>query len=85
MPNEWLRKCKSMKNAVLIGASLVEFGSRNGAVSKRKVIIISSVKCNAELLKKNEIEKNVTKAYKLLPTSLLENISLLVKYAFEML
>lgn len=47
----------------------------------RKVIIISSVKCTAELPRRMKIAKT-TKAYKLLPTSLLGNVELLVKYAF---
>lgn len=47
----------------------------------KKLIIISSVKCNAELPRRMKIAKT-TKAYKLLPTSLLGNMDSLVKYAF---
>jgi pimeloyl-ACP methyl ester carboxylesterase len=47
----------------------------------RKVIIISSVKSNIEFPTRLKITK-ATKAYKLLPTQLLSNVELLVKYAF---
>lgn len=47
----------------------------------KKIIIISSVKCNSELPRRMKIAKT-TKAYKLLPTSLLGSMDLLVKYAF---
>ena len=47
----------------------------------RKVIIISSVKSNTELPRRMKIAKT-TKAYKLIPTQLLENMESLVKYTF---
>ncbi len=50
-------------------------------VNPKKVIIISSVKSNVELPRRMKIAK-VTKAYKLIPTKLLENIELLAKFAF---
>ena len=45
------------------------------------VIIISSVKSNLELPHRMKIAKS-TKAYKLVPTSLLKNLDALTKYAF---
>ncbi len=71
------------ENAVLIGVSfggilvqeMVQF------LDLRKLIIISSVKSNAELPQRMKIAKT-TKAYKLLPTSLLKNLDALAKYAF---
>lgn len=50
-------------------------------VNPKKVIIVSSVKSNKELPRRMKIAKT-TKAYKILPTSLLENVESLVKYAF---
>ena len=47
----------------------------------KKVIIISSVKSNKELPRRMKIAKT-TKAYKLIPTKLFENIESLVKYTF---
>ncbi|SFB22830.1 hypothetical protein SAMN05660845_2150 [Flavobacterium swingsii] len=47
----------------------------------RKLIIISSVKSNKELPSRMKIAKT-TKAYKLIPTSLLSNVEALTKYAF---
>ena len=70
-------------NAVLIGVSfggifvqeMVQF------LNLRKLIIISSVKSNVELPRRMKIAKT-TKAYKLLPTGLLQDVEKLVKYAF---
>jgi esterase/lipase len=47
----------------------------------RKLIIVSSVKTNRELPRRMKIAKT-TKAYKLLPTGLLQDVEKLVKYAF---
>jgi pimeloyl-ACP methyl ester carboxylesterase len=47
----------------------------------RKLIIISSVKCNQEFPVHFKIAKT-TKAYKLIPTSLLLNIENLAKFSF---
>lgn len=71
------------ENAVLIGVSFGGILVQEMAqfLKTRKIIIISSVKCNAELPRRMKIAKT-TKAYKLLPTSLLGNINLLIKYAF---
>lgn len=47
----------------------------------KKVIIISSVKSNVELPRRMKVAK-LTKAYKLIPTKLFENIEGLDKFAF---
>ncbi|MBW4361314.1 alpha/beta hydrolase [Flavobacterium taihuense] len=68
---------------VLIGVSfggiLVQEMSRFIAV--RKVIIISSVKSNREFPRRIIIAKN-TKAYKLIPLSLVQNLESLAKFSF---
>jgi pimeloyl-ACP methyl ester carboxylesterase len=71
------------ENAVLIGVSFGGILVQEMAqfLKLRKLIIISSVKCNSELPRRMKIAKT-TKAYKLLPTSLLSNIESLIKYAF---
>lgn len=71
------------EDAVLIGVSfggiLVQEMAR--FLKLRKLIIISSVKTNAELPQAMKLAKK-TKAYKLLPTSLMSNLDALAKYAF---
>lgn len=71
------------KNAVLIGVSfggiLVQEMAR--FLQLKNLIIISSIKSNTELPQHMKIAK-VTKAYKILPTGLLENVEVLAKYAF---
>jgi hypothetical protein len=47
----------------------------------QKVIIISSVKSNTEFPRRFKVAKT-TKAYKLIPTTLFENIGMLVKFSF---
>ena len=71
------------ENAVLIGVSFggILVQEMKQFLNLRKVIIISSVKCNLELPRKMKLVKT-TKAYKLIPTSLLLNIENLSKYAF---
>lgn len=70
-------------NPVLIGVSfggiLVQEMSKHILV--KKTIIISSVKSRHELPKRMKLAK-VTKAYKLVPTKLFENVDALAKYAF---
>lgn len=70
-------------NAVLIGVSFggVLVQEMATFLNLRKLIIISSVKSNTELPRRMKILKT-TKAYKLLPTSLLQDVEKLVKYAF---
>ncbi|WP_269237310.1 alpha/beta hydrolase [Flavobacterium flavigenum] len=71
------------KNPVLIGVSfggiLVQEMARH--IEARKVIIISSVRCNAEFPRRMKIGKT-TKAYRLIPMKLILNIENLAKYSF---
>ncbi|PKB17649.1 alpha/beta hydrolase [Flavobacterium sp. 5] len=71
------------KNPVLIGVSfggiLVQEMARFIAV--RKVIIISSAKSNLEFPRRMVLAKS-TKAYKLIPISLVQNIESLAKFSF---
>lgn len=71
------------ENAVLVGVSFGGILVQEMAqfCNPHKVIIISSVKSNQELPRRMKIART-TKAYKLIPTSLLENVENLVKYAF---
>jgi hypothetical protein len=70
-------------NPVLVGVSfggiLVQEMAR--FVEARKVIIISSVKCNAEFPRRMKFAKT-TKAYKLIPMKLLMNVENLAKFSF---
>lgn len=70
-------------DAVLIGVSFGGILVQEMAhyLNLRKLIIISSVKSNTELPRKMKIAKK-TKAFKLLPTGLLQDVEKLVKYAF---
>ncbi len=78
-----LRISKKIKheNPVLIGVSfggiLVQEISKH--IKARKVIIISSVRSNAEFPRRMKIGKT-TKAYKLIPMKLILNIENLAKY-----
>ncbi|MEO8515602.1 MAG: alpha/beta hydrolase [Flavobacterium sp.] len=71
------------ENPVLIGVSFGGILVQEMAqfLKLHKLIIISSVKSNKELPLRMKIAKT-TKAYKLIPTSLLQNVESLVKYAF---
>lgn len=71
------------KDAVLIGVSFggVLVQEMAQFLNLRKLIIISSVKSNTELPRRMKIAKT-TKAYKLLPTSLVQDADKLMKYAF---
>ena len=71
------------KDAVLIGVSFggVLVQEMAQFLTLRKLIIISSVKSNVELPRRMKIAKT-TKAYKLIPTSLLQDADKLIKYAF---
>lgn len=68
---------------VLVGVSfggiLVQEMAR--IIKTRKVVVVSSVKHESELPKRMKIAKK-TKAYKLLPTGLVNNVDILAKYAF---
>ena len=71
------------KDSVLIGVSFGGILVQEMAqfLTLKKLIIVSSVKSNTELPRRMKLAKT-TKAYKLLPTSLLGNLELLIKYAF---
>ncbi len=71
------------EDVVLVGVSFggILVQEMAAFLKVRKLIIVSSVKCNKELPRRMKIAKT-TKAYKILPTSLLENVESLVKYAF---
>lgn len=71
------------KDVILIGVSFGGILVQEMAqfLQVKKIIIISSVKCTAELPRRIKIAKS-TKAYKLLPTGLLQDVEKLVKYAF---
>lgn len=71
------------ENPVLIGVSFggVLVQEMKSFLNPSKVIIISSVKSNLEFPRRFKMAKT-TKAYKLMPTKLLENIELLAKFSF---
>jgi pimeloyl-ACP methyl ester carboxylesterase len=70
-------------NSVLIGVSFggVMVQEMAKFLNLRKLIIISSVKSNHEVPLRMKIVKS-TKAYKLVPTSLLQNLEILRKFSF---
>lgn len=70
-------------NAVLVGVSFggVLVQEMAQFLNLKKLIIVSSVKCNAELPRRLKFAKT-TKAYKLLPTGLMQDVELLTKFAF---
>lgn len=71
------------ENPVLIGVSFGGILVQEMAdfISVRKIIIISSVKSNLEFPKRMTLAKS-TKAYKLIPISLVQNIESLAKFSF---
>lgn len=71
------------ENPVLIGVSFGGILVQEMAklIPTRKVIIISSVKSNTEFPSRLKMAR-ATKVYKILPTQLISNVELLVKYAF---
>lgn len=71
------------KNAVLIGVSFggILVQEMKLFTAPKKVIIISSVKSNTEFPRRFKIAKT-TKAFKLIPTKLFENLELLAKFTF---
>ncbi len=70
-------------DAVLVGVSFggVVVQEMAAFLNLKKLIIISSVKTNLELPLRMKIVKS-TKAYKLMPTALLQNIETLHKFTF---
>jgi len=90
IPNETLKEyAKRMaslvthENAVLVGVSFggVLVQEMAQFLKLRKVIIISSVKCNMEVPLRMKFAKS-TKAYKLVPTGLMKNVEVLSKFSF---
>ena len=79
------RVAKDIKhdNVILVGVSFggILVQEMKAFVNPKKVIIISSVKSNKELPRKMKVAKT-TKAYKLIPTQLFENIDMLTKFTF---
>ena len=79
------RMAKNIKHekVILVGVSFggILVQEMKPFVNPKKVIIISSVKSNVELPRRMKIAK-ATKAYKLVPTKLLENIEFFAKFAF---
>jgi len=71
------------ENPVLIGVSFggILVQEMANFIKVRKIIIISSVKSNLEFPRRMILAKN-TKAYKLLPIGLVENIESLAKFSF---
>lgn len=71
------------ENPILIGVSFggVLVQEMKQFLKPKKVIIISSVKSNTEFPRRFKVAKT-TKAYKLIPTKLFENIEMLVKFSF---
>lgn len=80
-----LHMCNKVKhdNVVLVGVSFGGILVQEMAkyINTKKIIIISSVKDKSEL-PKSMIFAKYTKAHKLLPTGLVNNVELLAKYAF---
>ncbi len=79
------RMCEKVKepNPVLLGVSFGGMLVQEMAkiIQVKKVIVVSSVKSKHELPKRMIFAK-YTKVHKLLPTSLVNNVELLAKYAF---
>ena len=71
------------ENAILVGVSFggILVQEMKPFVKPLKVIIISSVKSNLEYPRRFKIAKT-TKAYKLIPTQLLDNIDSLARFTF---
>ena len=71
------------ENVVLVGVSFggILVQEMKAFLQPKKVIIISSVKANTEFPRRFKIAKT-TKAYKLIPTQLFENIESLMKFSF---
>jgi pimeloyl-ACP methyl ester carboxylesterase len=79
------RMSKNVKheNAILVGVSFggILVQEMKQFLNPKKVIIISSIKSNTELPKWMKVAK-ATNAYKLLPTSFVNNIEIIAKFAF---
>ena len=71
------------KNVILVGVSFggILVQEMKPFVNPKKVIIISSVKSNVEFPRRFKVAKT-TKAYKLIPTQLFENLDTLARFTF---
>lgn len=71
------------ENVVLIGVSFggIVAQEMSKHITLKKLIIVSSVKTKHELPKRMKFAR-ITKAYKLMPTHLINNIDALAKYTF---
>ena len=71
------------KNVILVGVSFggILVQEMKPFVNPKKVIIISSVKSNVEFPRRFIVAKT-TKAYKLIPTQLFENLDTLARFTF---
>lgn len=71
------------ENPVLVGVSFggVLVQEMGKFVNPRKIIIISSVKSNAEFPRRMKMAKSI-KAYKLFPTGLMQNVETFAKFSF---
>jgi alpha/beta superfamily hydrolase len=80
---ERMAKQLPKENAVLIGVSFggVMVQEMARFVKLKRLIIISSVKCSDEIPLRMKIVKT-TKAYKLVPTSLLQNLEIINRFSF---
>jgi len=78
-----MAKLVTQENAVLIGVSFggVMVQEMAQFLKLRKLIIISSVKSNRELPLRMRVVRS-TKAYKLVPTSLIQNVERLNRFSF---
>lgn len=78
---EKMAKKVEQENAILVGVSFggILVQEMKQFLNPKKVIIISSVKSNKEFPRRMKLAKT-TKAYKLIPMSLFENIENLAKY-----
>lgn len=78
---EQMAKNIKHENSILVGVSFggILVQEMKQYVKPKKVVIISSVKSNAELPRRMKVAKT-TKAYKLIPTKLFENIEVLAKF-----
>ena len=72
------------KNPILVGVSFggIMVQEMSKIINCKKVIIISSIKSNKELPKRLKIAQ-ITKAYKLFPSKIIENIESYERYFFN--
>lgn len=71
------------ENPVLVGVSFggVIVQEMAKIIKTRKIIIISSIKCNLEFPRRMKLAKSI-RFYKLIPTRLMQNVERFAKYSF---